>query len=592
MIYIKVLNKKGDFGEMRKKVLPMLLALFMFVALLPVTVHAQDYAEWNDSTSLPESGVYKLMTDVVLETEFSDYPTIRGNVVLDLNGHTVKVAGYGQYAYFINSGGSLIIEDSVGSGKITNEGVTSSSKTLIQVNGGSFTLTGGTLENTASSGYALFANSGSDVTISGGTVLNVASSGKALHVNGSGTKATVNGGTVENTAEGAEAVYVNNGTFSLESGTVKTSATYSSKAAIYVNNSAESVVISGGTIESATMGIYAAFTPVSVTGGVIDTAGYAFQTRNTTIDPAEGSSVTVNSGKELFYTFSGSANAVHGGDFNVPGITKAYTSDQPSTTTITGGAYSTAPTEYVSGEETVISHTGTDSGTVYVVGSQEEINAAVGELAQNGSKIDVVKGDAELTVSIEGVEVTNSGNGTVSVNNQEVEVGEPVITHANVQKVEEKAPTCTEAGNKAYWYCEECGKYYADAELSQEIAREDTIIAPTGHKAEKVPAKEATAKEDGNIEYWYCAECGTYFKDAALTQEITQKDTVIAATGEKNPGKDNEKTNNKTPDKAAKLSSVPVTGDTANITAICIVLVVAAVCVLGTIVAIRKNKVK
>ena len=40
MIYIKVLNKKGDFGEMRKKVLPMLLALFMFVALLPVTVHA------------------------------------------------------------------------------------------------------------------------------------------------------------------------------------------------------------------------------------------------------------------------------------------------------------------------------------------------------------------------------------------------------------------------------------------------------------------------------------------------------------------------------------------------------------------------
>ena len=41
LIYIKVLNKKGDFGEMRKKVLPMLLALFMFVALLPVTVHAQ-----------------------------------------------------------------------------------------------------------------------------------------------------------------------------------------------------------------------------------------------------------------------------------------------------------------------------------------------------------------------------------------------------------------------------------------------------------------------------------------------------------------------------------------------------------------------
>ena len=74
-------------------------------------------------------------------------------------------------------------------------------------------------------------------------------------------------------------------------------------------------------------------------------------------------------------------------------------------------------------------------------------------------------------------------------------MGEPVITHANVQKVEEKAPTCTEAGNKAYWYCEECGKYYADAELSQEIAREDTIIAPIGHKAEKVPAKDVYKRQ-------------------------------------------------------------------------------------------------
>lgn len=42
-----------------------------------------------------------------------------------------------------------------------------------------------------------------------------------------------------------------------------------------------------------------------------------------------------------------------------------------------------------------------------------------------------------------------------------------------------------------------------------------------------VPAKAATTREEGNIEYWYCPACGRYFADANGDHEITQAETVI-----------------------------------------------------------------
>lgn len=47
-----------------------------------------------------------------------------------------------------------------------------------------------------------------------------------------------------------------------------------------------------------------------------------------------------------------------------------------------------------------------------------------------------------------------------------------------------------------------------------------------------VEAKAPTATQTGNIEYWYCKDCGKYFSDAALTKEITKEQTVLSATGE------------------------------------------------------------
>ena len=64
--------------------------------------------------------------------------------------------------------------------------------------------------------------------------------------------------------------------------------------------------------------------------------------------------------------------------------------------------------------------------------------------------------------------------------------------------------------------CEICGDSYGSPD-------------PNNHADLKhIDAKAATAAEEGNIAYWYCGDCGKYFADAAATKEITRADTVTA----------------------------------------------------------------
>ena len=116
----------------------------------------------------------------------------------------------------------------------------------------------------------------------------------------------------------------------------------------------------------------------------------------------------------------------------------------------------------------------------------------------------------------------------------EIEPEAIVITKLghNAVKTEPKDATCTEDGNIAYWYCDQCGKYFSDEALTVEIEPEATVITKLGHNAVKVEAKEPTATEDGNTAYWYCEQCGKYFSDEALTVEIALEDTILPATGE------------------------------------------------------------
>lgn len=74
-------------------------------------------------------------------------------------------------------------------------------------------------------------------------------------------------------------------------------------------------------------------------------------------------------------------------------------------------------------------------------------------------------------------------------------------------------------------------------QLTGSKANNYTLIQPTDVRVTiscnsiHVAKKEATCTQSGNIEYWYCDGCGKYFRDENLTQEITQADTILPATG-------------------------------------------------------------
>ena len=89
--------------------------------------------------------------------------------------------------------------------------------------------------------------------------------------------------------------------------------------------------------------------------------------------------------------------------------------------------------------------------------------------------------------------------------------------------------TCTEPGHIAYWSCTECGRYFSDADGSNEIQLSDTVVPRIPHSLTRHEAHTATCTEDGNIEYWTCTMCGKHFSDENGTNEISLAQTVITA---------------------------------------------------------------
>ena len=123
-----------------------------------------------------------------------------------------------------------------------------------------------------------------------------------------------------------------------------------------------------------------------------------------------------------------------------------------------------------------------------------------------------------------------------------VELSETVIPASHkLTKVEAKDATCTEDGNKEYWTCEHCGKYFLSDDTNPETAKavelSETVI-PASHKLTKVEAKAPTCTENGNKEYWTCEHCGKYFlsddTNPATATAVELSETVIPALNHKN----------------------------------------------------------
>ena len=104
-------------------------------------------------------------------------------------------------------------------------------------------------------------------------------------------------------------------------------------------------------------------------------------------------------------------------------------------------------------------------------------------------------------------------------------------TGHDLTKTEAQAPACTETGNSEYYTCAACGKFFSDAEGTNEIAKDSWVIAPTGHDLTKTDAQAPTCTESGNSAYYTCAACGKFFSDAEGASEIAQGSWVIASLG-------------------------------------------------------------
>lgn len=80
----------------------------------------------------------------------------------------------------------------------------------------------------------------------------------------------------------------------------------------------------------------------------------------------------------------------------------------------------------------------------------------------------------------------------------------------------DKAATCTENGSKSK-HCIHC-----------DSKTEVTEIPATGHShLTHQGAVEATTENEGNTEYWSCADCDKYFSDSEGSTEITDKASVV-----------------------------------------------------------------
>ena len=69
--------------------------------------------------------------------------------------------------------------------------------------------------------------------------------------------------------------------------------------------------------------------------------------------------------------------------------------------------------------------------------------------------------------------------------------------------------TCTAPAS-----CAICGQPYGEKDAAAHAA------------LNHVPARAATTEAEGNIEYWHCTGCDTYYRDAAAKTPITLADTV------------------------------------------------------------------
>ena len=149
-------------------------------------------------------------------------------------------------------------------------------------------------------------------------------------------------------------------------------------------------------------------------------------------------------------------------------------------------------------------------------------------------------------------QITNAKNVIKAVPSHELEHYEAV------------ASTCHDRGNVEYWRCVKCDSYYLDEACTQLTNAKSIWLGEKGSEnLEHVARVEPTTETEGNVEYWYCPDCGRYFLDEACTQLTNAKNVIIP-----------------------KIST-PVTGDATNMIVLVALMAISA---MGAAVIFTKKR--
>ena len=154
--------------------------------------------------------------------------------------------------------------------------------------------------------------------------------------------------------------------------------------------------------------------------------------------------------------------------------------------------------------------------------------------------------------------------------------------HEEIEECHGGVATCV-----AKAVCEVCGAQYGSIDENNHA------------NLKHVEYVAATADAQGNIEYWYCEDCDKYFRDAEATEEISQQDTIIEKVSESTTSEDSQDGASTVQAKASTTSAqakdnTPSAGDSNSLVVYMMLLVLGAagVGVLSLAVYRRKNSKK
>lgn len=159
-----------------------------------------------------------------------------------------------------------------------------------------------------------------------------------------------------------------------------------------------------------------------------------------------------------------------------------------------------------------------------------------GKMAGLTFKIDenAKSGDYIVSISYSEDEVVNLDedsvhfdtiDATVSVNGK----SEPDTVHThNLTKIESKVSTCLEQGNNEYFYCEDCGKYFKDTEATTETTVEAEKLTLANHNfienaKDEYLKSEATCTSQA-VYYKSCSVCGEKSNETFIYGELKSHD--------------------------------------------------------------------